>query len=94
MRKKEAKKSKKIGLSDLLDMPLDVVADVSRTIITDRTELWVENYKSIERYAPEEISLVQKDYRMSITGRGLEIISMTDEEILIRGTILQVSYLS
>ncbi|MGN1059443.1 MAG: YabP/YqfC family sporulation protein, partial [Clostridia bacterium] len=86
MKKRTAKKNeppKKTGsqrLSGFLDIPLDMVADVPRMTLNDNRELTVENYKSIEGYEPEEIRLRSKNYRITITGRGLQIVAITDEE--------------
>ena len=61
-------------LSGILDVPLDMVADVPRLTLNDNRELTVENYKSIEGYEPEEIKLRGKNYRIIITGRALQIV--------------------
>ncbi|MBR7163952.1 MAG: sporulation protein YqfC [Clostridia bacterium] len=86
------KKEKNIAgkISGFLDVPLDIVADVPRITINDNRELTVENYKSIEGYEPEEIRLRSKNYRIIISGRNLQIVAITDEEILVRGTICGV----
>ncbi len=87
MKKKKEKLSAAGRLSGLLDVPFDMVADVPRIMLSDNQELTVENYKSIEGYEPEEIRLHSKHYRITITGKNLQIIAITDEEILVRGTI-------
>lgn len=93
MRKKAAKSAdtakptKKERLSAALDLPLDMVADVPHFTLNDNRELSIENYKSIEGYEPTEITLRSKNYRICITGHNLQIIAITDDEILIRGTI-------
>ncbi len=78
-------------ISGILDVPLDMVADVPRITIDDNREMTVENYKSIEGYEPEEIRLRSKHYRIIISGRNLQIVAITDEEILIRGIICGVT---
>ncbi len=78
-------------LSGLLDVPLDVVADVPRFTLNDNCELSIENYKSIESYEPAEICLRSKHYRITITGKNLQIVTITDDEILIQGIITNLS---
>lgn len=90
---KQAKKSGALRLSGLLDVPLDIVADVPRITINDNREMIVENYTCIEGYEQEQIRLRSKDYRITISGKELQIITITDEEILIQGTIQNVSLL-
>ena len=90
MRKKKEKNI--VGkISGILDVSLDMVADVPRITINDNREMTVENYKSIEGYEPEEIRLRSKHYRIIISGRELQIVAITDEEILVRGIIFGVA---
>jgi len=88
------KKEKNIAgkLSGILDVSLDMVADVPRITINDNREMTVENYKSIEGYEPEEIRLRSKHDRIIISGRELQIVAITDEEILVRGIICGVAF--
>ncbi|MBE7034882.1 MAG: sporulation protein YqfC [Ruminococcaceae bacterium] len=88
-----ARKSKKEQLSGLLDIPLDMVADVPHITMNDNRELSIENYKSIEVYEPVRICLRCKTYCIVITGNRLEINAITDEEILIHGDINSLSFL-
>ncbi len=91
MKKRTEKKNMAQRISGFLDVPLDMVADVPRITLNDNRELTVENYKSIEGYEPTEIRLHSKQYRIVIGGRDLQIVAITDEEILVRGIILSVS---
>ncbi|MBR5236760.1 MAG: sporulation protein YqfC [Clostridia bacterium] len=88
----ENKKSRTQRLSSLLEIPLDMVADVPRITLNDNRELSVENYKSIEGYEPDEIILRSKNYRIIITGKSLQIIAITNDEILIQGTVCGLSF--
>jgi len=78
-------------VSRLLDVPLDMVADVPRIILYDNSELTIENYKAVESYTSENIELRCTQYRIVVKGNHLSIIAITDEEILIQGHILNVS---
>ncbi len=91
MKKKKEERSVAGHLSGLLDVPLDMVADVPCITIRDNREMTIENYKSIEAYEPEEIRLQSKAYRITISGKKLQIIAITDEEILIRGLICGIT---
>lgn len=85
------KNNKGQRLSKLLDIPLDVVADVPRITLSDNSQLTVENYKNIESYQPEEICLRSKNYRIFITGNRLQIVAITDEEVVIQGIVTGLS---
>ena len=92
MKKRKEKKTAAERISAVLDVSLNMVADVPRFTMNDNRELSVENYKSIEGYEPEEIRLRSKQYRIVIAGSGLNIVAITDEEILIRGCIKSLSF--
>lgn len=85
------KKNRAQQVAGLLDLPLDMVADVPRMIMNDNKELTIENYKYIEGYEPEEIRLKSKHYHITISGKELQIVAITNDEILIRGTITGLS---
>ena len=85
------KKSTAQRVSALLDVPLDMVADVPRITLNDNRELTVENYKTVEGYQPEEIKLRSAKYRITILGKALSIKAITDEEIFISGNITDIS---
>ena len=85
------KKNRAQQVANLLDLPLDMVADVPRMIMNDNKELTIENYKYIEGYEPEEIRLRSKQHRITVSGQELQIVAIINEEILIRGIINSLS---
>ncbi|MBE7021744.1 MAG: hypothetical protein E7414_00750 [Ruminococcaceae bacterium] len=88
---KKKKKGAAHHVSQLLDVSLDMVADVPRITMNDNRELTVENYKSVEGYEPEEVRLRCTKYRITASGSDLSIVAITDEEILIQGNIATIS---
>lgn len=88
MKKKKGAAGEK--LSRFLDVPLDTILDVPRITLTDSRELSVENYKSLEGFGPDAILLRSKEYMIRVLGQNLEIVAITDDEILVRGSIHSV----
>ncbi len=96
MRKKDKtqKPTMKQKLGDLLELPADLLADVPHMTLNDNQEIYIENYKGIIEYDEHMVRLNSKGYTIRITGRGLAIYSITDEEIGIRGTILCIEFVA
>ncbi len=95
MRKKTPKTEKKNFrqlISHSLAIPEDMLLDIPRISISGNRELEIENYKNVLEYTEETIALNCKDYMIKICGRKLEITSITDEFIGIRGVISSISF--
>ena len=77
--------------SKLFDLPADGIAGVPRLELVGDGELRVENHKGILAYGREEIHISGGIYLSKIAGRELELRAMTGVELLITGTITQIS---
>lgn len=94
MRKKRTeRKNVKERLNDVLDLPSDMLLDIPRMTMNDNRELQIENYRSVLEYEDGQIKLNSKNYIIKINGKKLEIVSITDDEIFIRGVITSISFL-
>lgn len=94
MRKKRTeRKNVKERLNDVLDLPSDMLLDIPRMTMNDNRELQIENYRSVLEYEDGQIKLNSKNYIIKINGKKLEIVSITDDEIFIRGVITGISFL-
>ncbi len=93
MKKKQKNSlSVKQKMAHFLDVPLDMVSNVPRFTLNDNCDLSIENYKAVESYELKEIRLRGMRYKITVTGCDLHITAITDEEILIRGTITGISF--
>ena len=77
--------------AEVFDLPADAVAGVPRLELVGDRELRVENHKGILAYGREEIHISGGIYLIKIAGRELELRAMTGVELLITGTITQIS---
>ena len=77
--------------AEVFDLPADAVAGVPRLELVGDGELRVENHKGILAYGREEIHISGGIYLIKIAGRELELRAMTGVELLITGTITQIS---
>lgn len=78
---------------DSLRLPKDIMLGASIVTLTGRTEAWIENYKGIIEYSPEQILLQGKNCQICFTGKRLSIDYYTNEDMKICGCIECVRYL-
>ena len=87
------KKNIKQKIANSLDIPGDVLCDVPHFSLVNNRELRVENYKGILLYTENEINLGAKEYKINITGENLKITVITDEFIIIIGSISALNFI-
>ena len=73
--------------AELLDLPADALAGLTRLELVGNGELRMENHRGILAYGPEEIHVSAGEFLVKVSGRGLELRAMTGLELLITGTI-------
>ncbi|MDY4692535.1 MAG: YabP/YqfC family sporulation protein [Blautia sp.] len=70
-----------------LEMPSELAYHDSIVTLTGPREVLVENYRCICRYTPEEIVVLTLRGKVTICGKGLEILWYTPREMKIKGCI-------
>lgn len=86
------KKNKKIHLSDILEVPKDAVLGEAIITLTGKREALIENYKGIIEYNDEHIKILTKNGVIIFRGRNFNITYLTNEEIKVTGSILEINY--
>ncbi len=76
-----------------LKLPKDSLLGASIVTITGNSEVFVENYKGILEYSSENILLQGKNCKIELTGKRLNIVYYTNEDMKISGKISAVRYL-
>lgn len=76
-----------------LKLPKDSLLGASIVTITGNTEVFVENYKGLLEYSSETILLQGKNCKIELTGKRLNIVYYTNEDMKISGSIYNVRYL-
>ena len=79
-------------LTNMLDLPKEVTQDAVRITIVGDTEMSIENYKGILEYEDTIIRVKTSTRALKITGMGLNIRTITDEDILVYGRIDAVCF--
>lgn len=91
--KAENRQSLRGRIADSVNASKEVFLDVTRIIIIGKGEISIENYKGIVEYTAERIVLEAKPRRIRLSGRELEVKSITDELLYVTGEILAVEFL-
>lgn len=88
-KKKESMSGKVLGR---FDIPEDIVLDIPRIMTLGNTEVRIENYKTVLEYDDTKIQLACKKSFITISGCGLTITMIADDEVSIRGEILTIQF--
>ncbi|MCD7806475.1 MAG: YabP/YqfC family sporulation protein [Lachnospiraceae bacterium] len=75
------------------ELPLEAVTKDTVVTCMGRSEVWVENYKSILEYGECGVLLQAGSYVVSIRGERLVISHYMKEHMMIRGHIQNITYL-
>lgn len=82
----------KEGMVSSLEIPRDLAFKDAILTMTGRTELCIENYKSILQYSLEMVQVLTKNGKVRICGRNLEILYYTRDEMKIVGIIQEIEF--
>ncbi len=77
---------------DSFDLPKDVVLGAPIVTLYGYDQMVIENNKGVLLITEKEICVRTKDCVLRISGRGLNIKDYSKDIIIIRGTIINISY--
>lgn len=84
------KKENKKKIRSLLEMPIEVVSKEPKITIVGFTEMMIENYKGILEYEDFYIRINTELGTININGFNLELIQMTEEDVIVTGRIQSI----
>jgi sporulation protein YqfC len=79
-------------LASILELPGEVLLEVSRVTFLGRERLLVENHRGLLGYTAEQILVNTPQGRLQITGANLNIGAITPEQVTVDGQIAGCSY--
>ncbi|WHH59581.1 sporulation protein YqfC [Petroclostridium sp. X23] len=88
------KKNIKEKVSDILELPQEIMMDIPKLVFIGNKTLTIENYKGIIEYSENMIRINTKAHMLKITGKSLEIKNITAEEVMITGDILTFEFIA
>lgn len=74
-------------MADALDMSKDILLNTVRIVAISNREITLENYRNILEYTSTCIRINTNPHTIKITGKNLEIRSITQEMLYVTGTI-------
>ncbi len=80
------------GISDVFDLPKDVVMDLPRMTLVGRMQLVVENHRGIVSFDSDLLVVGYSSGIIRVSGKQMQISSIDHEEILIMGKIGLVQF--
>lgn len=94
MKEKKTHKQEKFKnkLTQLLDVPPEVMSDDPKATLLGNQEIKVENFGGLLEYTSQSIRLGTKCGILVISGIDLEAKKMTAEYIIIKGSIIQIGF--
>lgn len=82
----------KKSISDALELPKDITLDIPKVTFLGTESVSVENHKGMISYSDNQIRINTVCGILIISGQRLSIKSIVQEEIIITGKIISVSY--
>ena len=79
-------------IAQKLDIPIEVMIDIPKIIITGNEEITIENHKGIVAFSEHEIKVSSKKGIIKIQGNNFEIFYMGSNSLTINGEIRAISY--
>lgn len=74
------------------EFPRDVVMGVPVLNVLGQSELRLENYRGILEYTEEMVRILIKGGQIKVTGRALQVVYYTNDEMKISGYIKSIEY--
>lgn len=78
--------------SEMVDIPNYIVSDSSKITIVDNKNVLIEGYKNVVDYYSHYIKIKGNSLEFVIDGKDLDIKEITDEDLVVTGTIYSVNF--
>lgn len=93
IRKANETKEKMVDrIADFLEMPEELVGNNTKITLVDDKYLYLEGKNKIVDYYDHYIKIKTKKVTITLDGRKMEIKEINDNELVIEGELLNISY--
>ena len=79
-------------IADFLEMPEELVGNNAKITLVDNKYLYLEGKNKIEDYYDHYIKIKTKKVTISLDGKKMKIKEISDNELMIEGDIISISY--
>ena len=87
------KKKMKRHMSDILEIPNDIMMDLPKIVLVGDFQLFIENHRGIVEYTVEIVRINVGDYELEVTGENLLLRNILPDEICLEGRIISVRFI-
>ena len=77
----------------LFDLPGEPALGVPRVTVTGMNRAHIENHRGLLEYGEERITVNAGGTMIRVRGEGLEVVAMSDLELVVAGTVFGVEFL-
>ncbi len=91
--REETKPTFKEKMADGFDASKEIILDVPKIVFIGNREAVIENYKSISDYTEALIVLDAEPFPLKLSGKSLEIKSISREMLFVSGEIEKMEFL-
>lgn len=82
----------KESISELLELPKDIILDLPRVTLIGNLQIYIENHKGIVEYSKTRVRINTKIGILRIMGKELMIKNIATEEIVICGSLESIEF--
>lgn len=84
----------KYNISEILELPKDVVMDLPKIVVVGNIQVNISNHKGIVEYTQETLRVNSSMGLIKICGTNLELKTILSEEIIVKGNIEKIEIYS
>lgn len=92
MPSKKDRGSLKAIISDLFELPREVMMDLPRLTLVGNVQVYLENHRGVIAYDESLVRIGVSNGEIIIRGQDLKIKNLVAEELLIKGIIESLEY--
>ncbi len=90
---RDFKKRLKRQMSDIMDIPSDIVMDLPKIVLVGDLQVFIENHRGIVEYTAESARVSVGEYEVAVTGEELLLRNILPDEICLEGRIKSVYFI-
>lgn len=90
---RDFKKKLKRQMSDMLEIPSDIIMDLPKIVLVGDLQLFIENHRGIIEYTAENVRVNVGDYEVAVSGEELLLRNILPDEICLEGRIKTVQFI-
>lgn len=79
-------------ISNILDIPKDIMLDLPKIVLVGNLQVFLENHLGIIEYTSEIIRAQTSMGELKISGQDLSLKNILPDEIVVEGKIISVSF--